>query len=274
MTWADNHCHIPTAEDEARAVVDEAREAGVLLLVNVGVSVKDSRRAIITASAHREVQAAAGVHPHNASNGIDGLEELFKRPEVVAVGEVGLDYHYDHSPRPVQRDVFAAQIEMAQRHELPLVVHSRSAWDDIFATFDREGIPDRTVMHCFTGGPEEAAECLQRGALLSFSGIITFANAPEVRAAAEDCPLDRLMVETDSPYLAPEPHRGTKNRPALVPLVGAAVAEAKGVTVDEVERASWGTAVNFYRLEDTYSSAGGFHGSETDSEAHSDLASA
>lgn len=249
MTWADNHCHIPADADEARAVVEDARDAGVTLLVNVGVSVRDSRRAIATASAHRGVIAAAGVHPHNASDGIDGLEELLGSAEVAAVGETGLDFHYDHSPRPVQRDTFARQIELAHRHGLALVIHSRSAWDDTFAVLDREGIPPRTVMHCFTGGPEEAAECLQRGALLSFSGIITFANASDVRAAAGECPLDRLMVETDSPYLAPEPHRGRPNRPSLVPVVGAAVAEAKGVSADEVEQATWDTAVDFYKAD-------------------------
>ena len=246
MTWADNHCHIPAVADEARALVEDAREAGVALLVNVGVSVRDSRRAIATASAHRCVRATAGVHPHNASGGIDGLEELLGSPEVVAVGEAGLDFHYDHSPRPVQRDAFARQIELAHRHGLALVVHSRSAWDDTFAIFDSEGIPPRTVMHCFTGGTDEAAECLRRGALLSFSGIITFADASEVRSAAGDCPLDRLMVETDSPYLAPEPHRGAPNRPSLVPVVGAAVAEAKCVTVEAVEQATWDTTVDFY----------------------------
>ena len=171
------------------------------------------------------------------------------RPEVVAVGEAGLDYHYDHSPRPLQRQVFAAQVELANRRDLPLVVHSRSAWDDTLAVLDREGIPSRTVMHCFTGGPEEAEECLRRGAVLSFSGIVTFPKASEVRDAARICPLDRLMVETDSPYLAPVPHRGKPNRPALVGVVGAAVAEAKGLVVADVEQATWATTRLFYGLD-------------------------
>ena len=248
MAWADHHCHLP-AGDAAGAVIAEARSAGVEVLINVGTDVEDSRRAISVAEGHDGVWATAGVHPHEASGGIDGLEALMGRPEVVAVGEAGLDYHYDHSPRPVQRQVFAAQVDLANRRGVPLVVHSRSAWDDTLSVLDREGVPSRTVMHCFTGGPEEAEECLRRGAVLSFSGIITFPKAPEVRDAVRACPLDRLMVETDSPYLTPVPHRGRKNRPALVGVVGAAVADAKGLDVSEVEGATWVTTRAFYGLD-------------------------
>ena len=248
VAWADHHCHLPAGE-AAGAVIADARAAGVEVLVNVGTDVEDSRRAIAVAEAHDGVWATAGVHPHEASGGIDGLEPLIGRPEVVAVGEAGLDYHYDHSPRPVQRRVFAAQVELANRHGLPLVVHSRSAWDDTLAVLDREGMPSRTVMHCFTGGPDEAEECLRRGAVLSFSGIVTFPKAPEVRDAARACPLDRLLVETDSPYLAPAPHRGRRNRPALVGVVGAAVAEAKGLDVADVEQSTWATTREFYGLD-------------------------
>ena len=248
MAWADHHCHLPAGE-AAAAVITDARAAGVEVLINVGTDVEDSGRAIAVAEAHDGVWATAGVHPHEASRGIDGLESLIGRPEVVAVGEAGLDYHYDHSPRPVQRQVFAAQVELANRRDLPLVVHSRSAWDDTLAVLDHEGMPSRTVMHCFTGGPHEAEECLRRGAVLSFSGIVTFPKAPEVRDAARACPLDRLLVETDSPYLAPVPHRGRRNRPALVGLVGAAVAEAKGLDVTDVEQSTWATTRAFYGLD-------------------------
>lgn len=248
MPWADQHCHLLLGEDVESIVVD-ARDQGVEVLVNVGTSVADSRKSITVARAHEGVWATVGVHPHDASAGMAGLEDLTSEPEVVAVGETGLDYHYDHSPRRVQRDMFAAQIDMANRHSLPLVVHSRSAWDDTLAVLDSEGTPERIVMHCFTGGVEEAEECLNRGALLSFSGIITFPKAPEVRAAAQACPLERLMVETDSPYLAPVPHRGRPNRPALVRVVGEAVAAAKGLDVSEVEQATWDTTRAFYNLD-------------------------
>lgn len=247
MAWADQHCHLPPGP-EAGPVVAEARSAGVKLIVNVGTDVENSRQAAAAAAAHEGVWATAGVHPHEAAGGIDGLEELLAAAEVVAVGEAGLDYHYDHSPRAVQRDAFAAQIELAHRHGLPLVIHSRSAWDDTFAVLDRNGTPERTVFHCFTGGPDEAAECLARGARLSFSGIITFAKTDDLRAAAAACPLDRLLVETDSPWLTPVPHRGAPNRPALVPLVGAAVAAAKGLPVEDVEAATWAGTRSFYGL--------------------------
>jgi TatD DNase family protein len=183
------------------------------------------------------------VHPHDAKDAdLDGIVALLSRERVVAVGEAGLDYHYDNSPRDVQRRVFAAQVALAHEHDLPLVIHTRSAWDDTFDILDTERWPDRTVFHCFTGGPDEARRALDHGAILSFSGIVTFPDADDLRAAAALCPIDRLLVETDSPYLAPVPHRGTRNQPANVPFVGAGVAAAKGLPVAEVEAASSTTA--------------------------------
>lgn len=246
--WTDNHCHLPGDLDQARGVVAAARVAGVERLVNVGTDVESSRAAIAVADALDGVWATAGVHPHDAAGGLDGLVELLGAPSVVAVGECGLDYHYDHSPRGVQRDVFAAQIALAHERSLPLVIHTREAWDDTFAILDREGVPERTVVHCFTGGPHEALESLTRGAQVSISGIVTFKAADDVRGAVALCPLDRLLVETDSPYLAPVPHRGRPNRPDLVVHVGAAVAEAKGLTADAVADATWVNAERFYDL--------------------------
>jgi TatD DNase family protein len=197
---------------------------------------------------HDGVWATAGVHPHDAAGGTDGLEAVLAEPEVVAVGECGLDYHYDHSPRAVQREVFAAQIALAHRHDLALVIHTREAWDDTFAILAAEGVPARTVFHCFTGGPDEARRALDAGAVLSFSGIVSFKGATDVREAAALCPLDRMTVETDAPYLAPVPNRGKQNRPAWVPLVGAAVASVKGVAVEEVESATTDVAAALFRL--------------------------
>ncbi len=249
MAWIDQHCHIPPGGD-GTAQVDEARAAGVTRMVTVGTTIEQSRQMMAVARVHDGVWATAGVHPHDAKDGVEGLEALLDAPEVVAVGEAGLDYHYDHSPRDVQADVFRRQIAMAHDRDLPLVIHTRNAWDDTFAVLDAEGTPRRTVFHCFTGGVAEGAECLARGALLSFSGIITFPSGGDLRDAAEHCPLDRLLVETDSPYLAPVPHRGKPNRPALVPLVGAAVAAAKQCSVTEVEAATWATAARFYGLDE------------------------
>lgn len=247
MAWFDQHCHIPPGGDGAEWHA-EARAAGVARMVTVGTSITRSREAIRVADDLDGVWATAGVHPHDSSEGIEGLPELLDAPAVVAVGECGLDFHYDHSPRDIQAAVFASQIAMANERDLPLVIHTREAWVETFEILDREGTPARTVFHCFTGGTDEARECLARGGMLSFSGIVTFPNAPEVRAAAAECPLERLLVETDSPYLAPVPHRGRKNRPALVTHVGAAVADAKGLSVSEVEHTTWRTASRFYGL--------------------------
>jgi TatD DNase family protein len=244
--WIDNHCHLDP--DGAGDAIDEAVAHGVVAFVDVGTDAARSAQAVATAAAHERVWATVGVHPHDAREGIDGILPLLGHPKVVAVGEAGLDYHYDNSPRAAQRDVFAAQIALAHEHGLPLVIHTREAWDDTFAILDREGVPARTVFHCFTGGPDEARAGVERGAWVSISGIVTFKTADDVRAAVAAVPLERLMVETDSPYLAPVPHRGRPNRPALVPLVGAAVAAARGVDVTSVARQTTANATAFYGI--------------------------
>jgi TatD DNase family protein len=246
MAWIDNHCHLRADDPGA---VTEARAAGVTRLITVGTDLEQSSIAAEVAARHEGVWATAGVHPHDARQGIDGIAELLDHPKVVAVGEAGLDYYYDHSPRDVQRSVFAAHIALAHARDLPLVIHTRDAWDDTFRILDREGVPRRTVFHCFTGGPAEAAAALTRGALLSVSGIVTFKSADDVRAAVLETPFDRLLVETDSPYLAPVPHRGRPNRPAWVPLVGAAIAALKGCPVDQIEAVTWANAASFYHLD-------------------------
>jgi TatD DNase family protein len=180
------------------------------------------------------VWATVGLHPHEAAQGVDEVAALLDRAMAegnppVGVGECGLDYFYEHSPREAQRAAFAAQIGLAHHHDLALVFHDRDAWDDLFDVLAAEGVPERTVLHCFTGGPTEARRCLDEGMFLSFSGIVTFKNAAPIREAAVLCPLDRLLVETDSPFLAPVPHRGKRNEPGNVALVGTFVAELKGV---------------------------------------------
>lgn len=259
LRWADDHCHVhhpapshlgPHAPpDEVAAVVADALAVGVERMITVGCDVADSVAGADAAAAHPgRVWATAGVHPHEARHGLEGLEELLARPEVVAVGECGLDYHYDHSPRDRQREVFAAQVALAHAHDLPLVIHTREAWDDTFAVLAAEGVPRRAVFHCFTGGPDEARRCLDVGGLLSISGIVTFKTADDVRASVDLAPLDRLMVETDSPFLTPAPHRGRPNLPGYLPLVGAAIAEVKGVGLDEVAATTWDTTETFYGL--------------------------
>lgn len=251
MRWIDDHCHLERDPGRADAQVAAAAAAGVSRLISVGCDVVQSTDYVEAARRHPGVVwATAGVHPHEAKDGLEGIEDLLPAPEVVAVGECGLDFHYDHSPRDVQRDVFAAQIQMALAHDLALVVHTREAWAETFDILEAEGVPERTVFHCFSGGPDEARRCLDLGGVLSFSGIVTFPSATDLRAAAASCPLDRLLVETDSPYLAPAPHRGKRNQPAWVPFVGEAVAALHGIAVEAVAEATWVTAARTYRLDE------------------------
>ena len=245
--WTDSHCHVPYKELGVE-VIAAARDAGVTRLVDVGTDAEQSAAAIAVAREHDGVWATVGLHPHDAVKGVDTILPLLPGERVVAVGECGLDYHYDHSPRPVQRQAFAAQVALARAHGLALVVHSRQAWEDTFAILAAEGLPERTVFHCFTGGPEEARRALDLGGHLSFSGIVTFKGAGDVRAAAALCPADRLLVETDAPFLAPVPHRGRPNLPAYVTVVGAAVAEIRGVAVEEVEHGTWAAATAVFGL--------------------------
>ncbi|MDQ6728655.1 MAG: TatD family hydrolase [Actinomycetota bacterium] len=246
--WADSHCHLQYEGIPAEAL-DRAADAGVGRVICVGTDAPQSQAAIAVARAHPgRVWATVGLHPHDAKDGVDGIVGMLDEPEVVGVGECGLDYHYDHSPRETQREAFAAQVALASAHDLALVIHTREAWDDTFAILRAEGVPARTVFHCFSGGPSEARLALDIGTTLSFSGIITFKTAGDLRAAAALAPLDSILVETDAPYLTPVPHRGTPNQPSYVALVGAAVAEAKGLPVGEVERATWANTAAVFGL--------------------------
>jgi TatD DNase family protein len=258
--WFDSHCHVQDTylgggeggdgDRDLTSVLERARAAGVDRLVCIGTGETTSAQAVAVARATRDgngeltAWASIGLHPHDAAEGVDAVAAQLTREvargdgTVVAVGECGLDYFYEHSPRAAQRAAFAAQIALAQALDLALVIHARDAWDDLFDVLAAEGVPERTVLHCFTGGPEEVDRCLAAGMYVSFSGIITFKNAGDVRAAATRCPLDRLLVETDSPFLAPVPHRGRPNEPALLPLVGATVAELKGCAVEEIAASS------------------------------------
>jgi TatD DNase family protein len=246
--WTDSHCHLQY-EGMAPDAVERAAEAGVTRIVCVGTDAEASRLAIEQARARPgAVWATAGLHPHDAARGIDGIEDLLGEPEVVAVGECGLDYHYDHSPRPLQRRAFAEQVAMAKRHGVALVVHTREAWDDTFEVLSGEGVPERTVFHCFTGGPAEARRALDLGGFLSFSGIVTFRGADELRRAAALRPGERMLVETDAPFLAPAPHRGQPNQPAYVAVVGEAVAAVRGAAAGDVAAATWENAEAAFSL--------------------------
>jgi len=243
LRWIDNHCHLG---DDAPEAIAAAAAAGVQKFIDVGCDLATSLGCIEHARTFDQVYATVGLHPHEARHGLEGIEELLGDASVIAVGECGLDFHYDHSPRDVQRSVFAAQIELAHRHELPLVIHTREAWQETFEILDEEGVPANTIFHCFTGGRDEAHAGVERGAFLSFSGIVSFKSAADVQAAAAWCPPDRMLVETDSPYLAPIPHRGKPNQPAWVHHVGETVAALRDEAVADVATATWNNTHRAY----------------------------
>lgn len=237
--YVDTHCHLyDTRGDDIERVIDSARQAGVTTMITVGCDAATTEAAIAIAASHDGIYATAGLHPHDATNGVDTIVPFLDDPHIVAVGEAGLDHHYDHSPRDVQRAAFAAQIQLANERDLPLIIHTRDAWDDTFALLDAEGMPERTIFHCFTGGPAEARSALDRGAFLSFSGIVTFKTAHDIQDAARLCPLERMLVETDSPYLAPMPHRGRTNEPAHVTHVVQFLADLRDLPTDGVRAAT------------------------------------
>jgi TatD DNase family protein len=248
LQWIDTHCHVhdDKMSKSPGDSLSDARNNGVGAFIVIGTDAQTSAAAVSLASAHDDVWATVGLHPHDAVLGVDSITPFIHSPKVVAIGECGLDYYYEHSPRETQLPVFAEQIALAKDNDLTLVIHTRDAWDDTYAVLDEVGMPNNTIIHCFTGGPEEARQCLDRGAFLSFSGIVTFKNAVEIQEAAKLCPLDRLLVETDSPFLAPVPHRGRPNEPAHVAIVGTAIADLRGLPVSEVANATTANALRAF----------------------------
>jgi TatD DNase family protein len=249
--WIDAHCHLQLEDRGAtpEEAVARAVEAGVERMVCIGTDLATSREAVRLASVLPEVWATVGLHPHDASKLADewhGLVELAGADRVVGIGECGFDLYYRHSEPDAQEEAFRAQLRLARDRGLPLVIHSRDAWAETFGVLESEGVPDRTVFHCFTGGPAEAERALALGCWLSYSGIVSFKTADELRAAAAITPADRMLVETDSPFLAPVPHRGRTNQPAYLPAVGAALAAARGESVDEVATVTRTNALAFF----------------------------
>jgi len=252
LRWADSHCHVydERIPDGSASALDLARADGVDTFIVVGCDRATTLSALEVAAANRDVWATVGLHPHEASHGVDTVVDLLDSPGVAAVGEAGLDFHYDHSPRDIQAEVFRAQIEWANERSLPLVIHTREAWEETFEILDIAGVPERTVFHCFTGGVDEMDACVERGAMVSFSGIVTFPSATDLREAAVRCPLDSMLIETDSPYLAPVPHRGRPNHPALVATVGTAIADLRDVARAEVAAVTRANTRRFFALDD------------------------
>jgi len=247
----DSHCHLDMLDDLDGALA-RMHGAGVDRVVTIGVDAASSEWATSAAARHADVWATVGLHPHDAKDRTDELmerlRELAAAERVVAIGETGLDYHYDHSPRDVQRHVFAEQIALAKETDRALVIHTRDAWDDTFAILERDGVPERTLFHCWSGDDAQARRALELGCVLSFSGTVTFRNADDLRDAARVAPLDRIVVETDAPFLTPHPHRGKRNEPAYVRFVADAIASLKNVAPEEFDAVSSGTVARLFRL--------------------------
>jgi TatD DNase family protein len=243
----DSHCHLsdPRLGSQLADVLERARASGVVRVVTIGTDVADAERALAICRRHDNVRCAIGIHPnytHEADlSDLPRLRELQSDPAVLALGEMGLDYHHKFSPRERQLAFFEPQLQMAMELGRPVVIHSREATDDTLAVM-RQFPTVRAVFHCFTGTPAEARKILDGGYYLGFTGAATFKNADGVREAIALTPADRLLVETDAPYLTPEPMRKQKtNEPALVVHVAATVAKVKGMSVEEVDRVTTGT---------------------------------
>ncbi|MGD0948394.1 MAG: TatD family hydrolase [Candidatus Binatia bacterium] len=258
ITLIDSHCHL----DEARfyadreAVIARALAAGVTRMVTIGASggLQANHDAIALAARHAGIFATVGIHPHEASvvspGVIDELARMARAPKVVAIGETGLDYYYDHSPRPVQREVFRQFIQLARTLQLPVVVHLRDAYEDALTILREENAPEiGGVIHCFSGDRAQAKSFLDLGFDISFSGVVTFKNADELRAVARMVPADRFLVETDAPFLAPLPYRGKRNEPAYVVHTASAVAEARGEALDEIAAVTRTNTERRFRLK-------------------------
>ena len=252
MKLVDSHCHLDDRQfDEDRAqVIERALAAGVerMMAIGTGNGPPDLEAGLRLARQHAFIYATVGVHPHDAAKATGDtwprLEALLESEKVLAVGEIGLDYHYDFSPRDVQQEVFVRQLKIAAAARKPIVIHTREAWDDTLRLL-HEHWSGGGIMHCFTGGPDEARQTLDLGFHLSFGGVLTFPKADALRDAARQTPEGRLLVETDAPYLAPVPRRGKRNEPAFMIETVRRLAEVRGTTPERIAEA---TTANFERL--------------------------
>lgn len=259
--FVDSHAHLegPKFDADRDAVLARARAAGVetILAIGSGTGPGSLDCAIRIASEHAWIYATIGIHPHEArlatAADYDGLEQLARHPKVIAWGEIGLDYFYDHSPREVQKQVFLRQMELARAARLPIVIHCRpsdnseDAWDDTLSLLREPWAASGLggVLHCFTGGLHHMRAALELGFMISFAGNVSFPKAQSIRDAARECPLDRMLIETDAPFLAPIPHRGKRNEPAFVAETARHIAELRGAMPAEIGSA---TAANFRRF--------------------------
>ena len=248
-----SHLHDPRFDDDREAVLNRARNAGVEVMITVGTDLETSRAAIALAEQHPFIYATVGVHPHDVKDLtpeiLAELRDLATHPRVVAYGEIGLDYYYDHSPRDIQREGFINQLAIARAVDLPVVLHTRDAQEDTLAILQSEWKDRPGVFHCFTGDPAYASKALELGFMVSFSGIVTFPKARELREAVRVVPLDRLLIETDCPYLAPVPYRGKRNEPSYLPAIAEIIAAEKSPTsLEDISHVSSENAKKLFGL--------------------------
>ena len=259
--FVDSHAHLEMEQFDAdrSSMLQRARDAGIetILAIGSGTGPGSLDCAIRLAEQHYFIYATIGIHPHEAKLAADSdfeeMAQLAKRPKVLAWGEIGLDYFYDHSPRDVQQQVFLKQLQLAQAAKLPVIIHCRpsdnneDAWDDCLRLLQENWAQSGLggILHCFTGSWSHAAKALDMGFMISFAGNVTFPKAQQIRDAAKQTPLDRMLIETDSPFLAPVPHRGKRNEPTFVKEVARQVGELRGLSADAV---GVQTAKNFYRF--------------------------
>jgi TatD DNase family protein len=249
----DSHCHLdfPDFSGELDAIVGRARAVGVGRMVTISTRIKHHGDLIAIVERYDDVFCSVGTHPHNAHEeldiAVDEIVRMTEHPKVVAIGEAGLDYHYDYSPRDAQERGFRNQVAAARATGLPLVIHSRDADDDMAHILDEEMGKGafKAVLHCFTGGRTLAEQAIALGLSISFTGIVTFKKSDELRAIAAALPSDRILVETDAPYLAPGRYRGKRNEPSYVTETAKVLAETRGVSIDDLARQ---TTDNFFRL--------------------------
>ena len=257
----DSHCHLDGAvfAPDREEVIARARQAGVsyMLAIGTGDGPPDLEAAIRIADRHEDIAATVGVHPHDASRFDSAvgsrIESLCEHPKVLAVGEIGLDYHYDNSPREIQQRVFVQQMEIAASRRKPISIHTRDAWDDTLDLLGEHwsGNGIGGIMHCFTGDSAHALRCLDMGFLLSFSGVLTFARSDDLRATARWTPMDRALVETDAPYLTPAPHRKIRrNEPRFVVETARVLASVKGLALEEVARQTSSNFRGLFKIAD------------------------
>lgn len=255
--FIDTHVHLNADQydDDLQQVIERALEAKVEKMVVVGFDRKTIERAMKLADDYEFIYAVIGWHPVDAIDctpeDLEWIEELSAHPKVVGIGETGLDYYWDKSPKDVQQELFRKQIHLAKKVKLPIIIHNREATGDVVKILREENAASvGGVMHCFSGSVETARECIDMNFMISLGGPVTFKNARLPKEVAKEIPLEHLMIETDAPYLAPHPHRGKRNEPSFVPLVAEEIARQKELSVDEVAKTTTSNAIKFFHLDE------------------------